>query len=426
MIKRFKVIPIILVIFSLTILRISYAQPKIPKKEISGSIPSDVKEEIERLYSDNPVERGRGAFRLGELGEKAVPAIPFLKGIQDDFTGLEWVPWAGIGYIGGDPTSPGQEAACALWKIEGEKAVDFLINSLQDEDSGIRGNAVAALGITRDKRAVEPLIFRLKDKKFEVRRRAAAALGLIKDKRAVELLITALKDEDSDVRDKTAIALGMIKDTRAVEPLVALVKEGLFINNHTIEALGEIGSPDAVNALLDIIQNKNKMYKNYSFERVWAVWALRNIGSAGVAPLLSALTDENDSGVRERAAEALGVIKDDRAVKGLIQALHDKDDQVREYAAWALGEIKDTPAVDPLIAALKDKNGYVVDMAARAFEEMKIKRAVGPLLQAINERGWIASSNELRIVLEHLTGEQDIYGQAAWQEWWQKNKEKCQ
>ena len=68
------------------------------------------------------------------------------------------------------------------------------------------------------------------------------------------------------------------------------------------------------------------------------IWELRN----------------DDLWARRRAAEALGEIKDPRAVEPLIAALKDEDEEVRMRAAVALGEIKDPRAVRPLIALLKN------------------------------------------------------------------------
>jgi hypothetical protein len=62
---------------------------------------------------------------------------------------------------------------------------------------------------------------------------------------------------------------------------------------------------------------------------------------------------------RLRAAEALGVIGDDRAVEPLIQALKDKDWKIRASAAKALGKMGDERALKPLFQTLNDENNRV-------------------------------------------------------------------
>ncbi|HHT9120077.1 MAG TPA: HEAT repeat domain-containing protein [Candidatus Hypogeohydataceae bacterium YC41] len=241
-----KIILAILIGICVVGVGLSLAQPPIPKS-IPSDIPSDVRAQIERLYSSDPVERGYGAHELGEMGTRAVPAIPYLVQIIEDNSSLQWNPEGGY-------TSPGVEAVRALGKIGGP-AIEPLIATLKNTDVYVRREAAETLGKSKDSRAVEPLVATLKDKDedWAVRRKAAEALGKIKDSRAVEPLIDAFRDErvereatfslaeigkpavepliatlkdgDSHVRQNAAEALGRIKDTSAVEPLIAALKQ---------------------------------------------------------------------------------------------------------------------------------------------------------------------------------------------------------
>ena len=58
------------------------------------------------------------------------------------------------------------------------------------------------------------------------------------------------------------------------------------------------------------------------------------------------LLDDADEWVRMAAARALGEIRDERAVEGLIAQLSDRQWQVRKVAAWALGEMKEKRSVE--------------------------------------------------------------------------------
>jgi HEAT repeat protein len=58
-------------------------------------------------------------------------------------------------------------------------------------------------------------------------------------------------------------------------------------------------------------------------------------------PLIAALREDNP-GVREQAAFALGMIGDPRAVEPLVVALSDDDPDVQRCVASALGEIGDS------------------------------------------------------------------------------------
>lgn len=108
-----------------------------------------------------------------------------------------------------------------------------------------------------------------------------------------------------------------------------------------------------------------------------AASALVNIGTPAVESLIVALKSE-DPLVRMQAAYALGRIKDVRAVEPLIGALKDGNPIVRMEAADALGRIEDVHAVGPLIGALKDENPIVRMQAVDALVQIKDVRAVGP------------------------------------------------
>jgi hypothetical protein len=108
-----------------------------------------------------------------------------------------------------------------LGEIKAPRAVEPLIATLYDTDSGVRLRVAWALGEIKDPRAVERLIAALNDASPYVRNAAAAALGKINDPLVVDPLIAALKDPDSTVSRTAAKALGRINDPRAVEALSA-------------------------------------------------------------------------------------------------------------------------------------------------------------------------------------------------------------
>ena len=94
-------------------------------------------------------------------------------------------------------------------KLKEKKDVESLIKALQYKgDLDVRSEAVEAVGKIGDKRAVEPLIQALNDENKYVREGAALALAEIGDKRAVEPLIQALNDKDENVRAEAADTLG--------------------------------------------------------------------------------------------------------------------------------------------------------------------------------------------------------------------------
>jgi HEAT repeat protein len=143
-----------------------YAQPNLPKENIPATLPPEVKAEVEGLYSPEAAKRAQAAEKLGNMGDKAAPAIPYLIGLLGDTTGVK-VPLEPGSNVMTD-TSAGIEASTALGKI-GDPALDPLIAALKDKNPHVRILAAAALEELESPKAVEPLIAALKDENPDVR-----------------------------------------------------------------------------------------------------------------------------------------------------------------------------------------------------------------------------------------------------------------
>lgn len=198
-------------------------------------------------------------------------------------------------------------------------------------------------------------------------------LGQSKDPRAVEPLIAVLKDNDEDgnLRVRVVDALGQIADPRAAEPLASVLKEtetqphtrGTSIKvgrncrintslpfsfrSHLVDALGKIKDPRAADAL--ILTLKDKDLQNQAAD------ALHSIGAPAVEPLIAALKIPEYRNLQ--SSDGQPILKEELvaigtpAVEPLIATLKNADPYVRQQAADALGDIKDPRALEPLIAA---------------------------------------------------------------------------
>ncbi len=90
----------------------------------------------------------------------------------------------------------------------------------------------------------------------------------------LDRLIDRLKDGDSKVRAEAASALGRMGDLRAVEPLiVALKDEDRYVRSSVAQALGSLGDKRAVEALTAAMKDDED-----SRVRQWAAEALRKLG----------------------------------------------------------------------------------------------------------------------------------------------------
>lgn len=96
-----------------------------PKQNIPSAIPSDVNAQIEKLHSQNSAERAEGAEQLGQMGNRAILATPYLIEILEDSTQVQKpikrVDSSGKVFITGlEFSTPKRIAAEALNKITGK------------------------------------------------------------------------------------------------------------------------------------------------------------------------------------------------------------------------------------------------------------------------------------------------------------------
>ena len=171
-----------------------------------------------------------------------------------------------------------------------------------------------------------------------------------------------------------------MKSARDVRGLIRLLKHrDLDVQYGAAEALGEIGDSGAVEPLIAALKNDE-----YSGVRWKAAEALSKIGAPAVEPLIGALSHDDDD-VRWKAAIALGEIGDPQAIEPLILLLCDEDRFVKSHAALALGAIGE-PAVNPLLRALREGDGNLRWGAAIALGKIRDPRAIEPLIRALADK----------------------------------------
>ncbi|MBN1431432.1 MAG: HEAT repeat domain-containing protein [Methanomicrobiaceae archaeon] len=98
-------------------------------------------------------------------------------------------------------------------------------------------------------------------------------------------------------------------------------------------------------------------------ERAKCMEGLVKCGKPAVLPLIY-LLDDGSWVIRYRAAEALGLIGDERAVTALTASLKDDKDHVRYMAAKSLGMFGKKESSISLLPLLRDENEYVRKIVA--------------------------------------------------------------
>jgi len=193
------------------------------------------------------------------------------------------------------------------------------------------------------------------------------------------LLGISLFDQFKNIFSSRDSIPGM-KAARDVKGLIRLLKhQDLDVKYGAAEALGEMRDNRAVEPLVTALKNDE-----FSGVRWKAAEALSKIGAPAVAALIGALRHDDDD-VRWKAAIALGEIGDPRAIEPLILLLCDEDRFVKSHAALALGAIGE-PAVNPLLRALREGDGNLRWGAAIALGKIRDPRAIEPLIEALADK----------------------------------------
>lgn len=155
-------------------------------------------------------------------------------------------------------------------------------------------------------------------------------------------------------------------------------------------------------------------------ERLETVNILMEIGEPAVEALIDTLKDK-DSRMREKAAGALGKLKNARAVEPLIDALSDRSPDVRFAAAWALGQIKDARSVSRLCSVLKDQEARVRFNVLCALREIKRPRAVEFIIPVLKDEDELVREKAEEVLFE-ITGRGFGSDYHKWMQWWEENK----
>lgn len=233
------------------------------------------------LKAEDPQARMRAGNVLGFMREHAADAVPELvAALEDAYEPVRRNAIYALGAIGKPAVEPLTEvlnaekeafdmepilhicdAAHGLGAI-GEPAVPALITALADSRENVRASAAYALGEMGPTAAgaVDALIGLFTDESAEVRRHAISAVGMIKEpaSKTVPALVKVLEDKaDTDLAFFAAQALTRIGPaaTAAIPALQeALLSESAYVRGFASEALGRIGTPEALQALVPFLR----------------------------------------------------------------------------------------------------------------------------------------------------------------------------
>lgn len=181
--------------------------------------------------------------------------------------------------------------------------LDELIRQLDDIDFEIRRKARVRL-LDAGPAAVEPLIAAVGSDTARQCWEAASILAVLKDSRAMEALGKALHSQNHMLAQVAARALGQFG--KAAIPILI---DGLSVQSNMtcvqiITVLSEMGNPDVIAALVDLLQRTESAVVRYTI-----IEALGNLGATSAISVVERFAHDTNHHVRERVVVTLDKLK---------------------------------------------------------------------------------------------------------------------
>jgi len=260
-----------------------------------------------------------------------------------------------------------KEAAAMLARIKDPQAGVALVGLLQDSDEGVRQAGAAALeqmaGVLNTETATALVALLPQTPDGDMRRLVTHLIGAIPT--AVFPLCEMLKHPDPEVQVTAATMLDHLLDPRSVDAFIDAMGQPAVRDI----AVGTLKKLQAIRERIDQAFNALREVEGASEReeaRMATVIDLLGIGRPSVEILIEYLEDD-DWLVREAAADLLGKIADVRAVEPLMTRLaRDKDTGVKELAIKALGLIGDARPTQLYLEAIPIRPLRVYAMEALA------------------------------------------------------------
>jgi HEAT repeat protein len=233
-----------------------------------------------------------------------------------------------------------------------------------------------------------------------------------------------LKSSDWETRAGAARALADARESKAVPGLIKALEDAIGGERQAVtEALGTIGHPAAVDALISALKGRQQQPKirrqdsaagTETAEYKAAAEALASIGPPSLNPLIG-LLNSDDKNHRRWAAYALGRIKDAKALDPLIERLQDPRSEVRQAAARALGDLGEPRAAQALVKIVAGRDLETRRAAADALGMLGVVEAVDVLgtaahdpneplqlaaIEALRRIGGLKAGSKVRSALE--------------------------
>ncbi|MFP4084143.1 MAG: HEAT repeat domain-containing protein [Desulfonatronovibrio sp.] len=377
--------------------------------DILGSVKSylAVGPLCEALLNDPEVNvRYQAAVSLGELG-RAEASECLKKAFQDE----EWVQYAVVE---------------ALSKIRDESSTHALIQSLADSSELVSSMIVDALGEMGNVKSLPMLLKRMETSPTALRNKIVRAIIKIMGGKALmflsdeekkklnDYLLVAIDDDDPETQDAAIAGLGYVGDEKASAKILGIaagldqdadtervnkaeaalvsigynqvLAQGLDSDHEAVSlvavrALGKIGGPEAVKALIDAFKQKDR-----DLQREISKELYNSAGPELRDFFLEVLKTHEDGDVLKNSLKFIGYkSRDEECVSQLMSFLDHPWDDVKEVALDAVLTIGGDRVLEEFRPMFESSDPMKRLMAVYAFGRLGAGKSISLLKKALDD-----------------------------------------
>jgi len=331
--------------------------------------------------------------------------------------------------------------------FQSQRAFEKLKKHLEDQkqDIYIRTTIISAIGSTQFTGATDSLISLLMEDS-EVRSKVAKALGQLGSDKAIEFLIELLQDQESDVRYNALEALYQLsldettftklRESPSSELLIILLKkqakewiEGLGYTSYlqdtdrATKLLVRLNSGEAAMLLLELLQDQERLVRRATTQVLYLLSSDEAVFSHlrsddTIQLLIKLLKAEMKEQIKEasldpswrgfdKATMLLVRLDSNEAIEQLIELMQDRNSSVRLRATMLLFQISINKTITEQIRK-GDKFGLLVQLLKEQMERSDFSSYLSPYPGGSNSAAMLLvqidkseAVNHLLVLLEH-------------------------
>jgi HEAT repeat protein len=232
-------------------------------------------------------------------------------------------------------------AAIALGRLAGEKYADRIAPLLSDPDPRVRSNAVEALAFSKDPKLVEKIKPLLQDPSTRARVNTILSIAAIQGvSEALEWLpaVQQLARGDSQSRSTATYALGRLPFDQSMDLLSELLRDPEpAIRSEAAKALGRIGTPRVIPALLEALAGPSEL-RRHARKSLGKI--ARKHGEETLHELARLAEQAERPEIRSELGDVLGRLRSPQVIEPLMKLLKDPEWRVRWKVLKALERLE--------------------------------------------------------------------------------------